>query len=139
MGEAERSNLEESMSIHQQATIPADPHRVYQVLADAVALSALSGKSGKAASTEGDEFAAFDGNVTGRQVELVPDTRIVQTWRFPRWEPGQHSLVTFTLAAVDGGTCLAIDQHGEPDDWHEHIAANWPTFYLTPLTEHFTH
>jgi activator of HSP90 ATPase len=129
--------MEGSMSIHQQATIPADPRRVYQVLADAEALSALSGMGGKVAWTEGEEFAAFDGNVTGRQIELVPGTRIVQAWRFPRWEPGQYSLVTFTLTAVDGGTHLAIDQHGEPDDWHDHIAANWPTFYLTPLTEHF--
>jgi activator of HSP90 ATPase len=130
-------DMEGSMSIHQQATIPADPRRVYQVLADAEALSALSGKGGKAARTEGEEFAAFDGNVTGRQIELVPGTRIVQAWRFPRWEPGQYSLVTFTLTAVDGGTRLTIDQHGEPGDWHDHIAANWPTFYLTPLTEYF--
>jgi uncharacterized protein YndB with AHSA1/START domain len=76
MGESEISNMEGQMSIHQQATIPADPHRVYQVLADAEALSALSGKSGKAARTEGQMFAAFDGNVAGRQIELVPDTRI---------------------------------------------------------------
>jgi activator of HSP90 ATPase len=130
--------MEGSMSIHQQATIPADPRRVYQVLADAAALSALSGMSGKAARAEGEAFAAFDGNVTGRQIELVPGTRIVQAWRFPRWAPGQHSLVTFTVTATDVGTRLTIDQHGEPDDWHDHIAANWPTFYLTPLTEHFT-
>ncbi|MGD0702495.1 MAG: hypothetical protein ABSA02_21765 [Trebonia sp.] len=37
------------MSIHQQATIPADPGRVYQVLADVRALSALSGTGGRAA------------------------------------------------------------------------------------------
>lgn len=23
-----------------------------------------------------------------------------------------------------------IDQHGEPDDWHDPLKANWPTFYL---------
>jgi activator of HSP90 ATPase len=139
MGETEMDpNVEGfAMSIHQQATITADPQRVYEVLADAEELSALSGKGGTVARTEGEEFAAFDGNVTGRQIELVPGTRIVQAWRFPHWEPGQYSLVTFTLTAVDGGTHLAIDQHGEPDDWHDHITANWPTFYLTPLTEHF--
>lgn len=126
-----------TMSIHQQAVIPADPQRVYQVLADAKALSALSEKGGEAGLGEGEQFVAFDGNVTGRQVELVPGTRIVQAWRFPRWEPGQYSLVTFTLSAVDGGTRLAIDQYGEPEDWHDHIAANWPTFYFTPLAEHF--
>ena len=53
------------MSIHQQALIPADPARVYAVLADASALSALSGKTGRAA-VAGEEFSAFDGNVTGR-------------------------------------------------------------------------
>jgi activator of HSP90 ATPase len=126
-----------AMSIHQQATIPADPGRVYQVLADARALSALSGMGGRAALAAGEEFAAFDGNVTGRQIEMVPGTRIVQAWRFPRWEPGQYSLVTFTLTATDGGTRLTIDQHGEPDDWHDHIDANWPTFYLTPPAGHF--
>lgn len=124
------------MSIHQQATIPAAPQQVYDVLADAAALSALSGMTGSAARAEGEEFSAFGGNVTGRQIELVPGTRIVQAWRFPRWQPGQHSLVTFTLEAIGDGTLLSIDQHGEPDDWHDHIDVNWPTFYLTPLTKH---
>jgi activator of HSP90 ATPase len=79
--------MEGSMSIHQQAIIPADSRRVYQVLADAEALSALSGMGGKVAWSAGEEFAAFDGNVTGWQIELVPGTRIVQAWRFPGWEP----------------------------------------------------
>jgi hypothetical protein len=35
------------MSIHQQAMIPADPEQVYAVLADADALSGLSGLSGQ--------------------------------------------------------------------------------------------
>jgi activator of HSP90 ATPase len=126
------------MSIHQQATIPADPGRVYAVLADADALSALAGMKGVPGSRDGEEFSAFDGNVTGRQIELIPGTRIVQAWRFPRWEEGVFSLVRFTLTAVDGATQLVIDQHGEPDDWHDHVDANWPTFYIKPLTEHFS-
>lgn len=124
------------MSIHQQALIPADPARVYAVLADASALSALSGKTGRPA-VAGEEFSAFDGNVTGRQVELVPGTRIVQAWRFPVWAPGVYSIVRFSLATAAGGTELTIDQHGVPEDWHDHVTTNWPTFYLAPLTEHF--
>jgi carbon monoxide dehydrogenase subunit G len=60
------------MSIHQQTTIPADPQQVYAVLANAEALSALSGMPGRAAGHEGEEFSAFDGHVVGRQIELVP-------------------------------------------------------------------
>jgi activator of HSP90 ATPase len=126
------------MSIHQKAMIPCDPAQVYALLADAGALSALSGLSGTAGRSEGEQFVAFDGNVTGRQIELVPGTRIVQAWRFPMWEEGVYSIVAFTLAAAEGGTRLTIDQRGEPEDWHDHLDTNWPTFYLDPLTEHFS-
>jgi activator of HSP90 ATPase len=125
------------MSITQQALIAAEPAEVYAVLADADALSALSGMSGVPGRSAGEEFSAFDGNVTGRQIELVPGQRLVQAWRFPQFTPGTYSMVSFTLTAEAGGTRLVIEQHGEPDDWHDHIDANWPTFYLTPLENHF--
>ncbi len=134
------------MSIQQQATIPASPAQVYAILADAEALSALSGTSGQAGRLPGEEFSAFDGHVTGRQIDLVPDQRVVQAWRFPVWEPGQYTIVRFTLEAEAGGTRLTIDQDGEPEEadalgchqtWHDHLDANWPTFYLAPLTKHF--
>jgi uncharacterized protein YndB with AHSA1/START domain len=92
------------MSIHQQAMIPASPEQVYAVLADADALSGLSGLSGKAGRSAGEEFSAFDGNVTGRQIELVPGTRIVQAWRFPRFQEGVYTIVHFTFTAAEGGT-----------------------------------
>jgi uncharacterized protein YndB with AHSA1/START domain len=134
------------MSIQQQAMIGADPEQVYAVLADAEALSALSEMSGTVGRSAGAEFAAFDGHVVGRQIELVPGERIVQAWRFPVWEPGVYSIVRFTVTAEGAGTRLVIDQDGEPDEldglgchrtWHDHLDANWPTFYLTPLAEHF--
>jgi uncharacterized protein YndB with AHSA1/START domain len=125
------------MGIQQQATIPATPAQVYAILADAEALSALSGMSGQAGRSAGEEFSAFDGHVTGRQIDLVPDQRVVQAWRFPVWEPGRYTIVRFTLAAEDGGTHLVIDQDGEPEEadalgchqsWHDHLGANWPVF-----------
>ena len=125
------------MSITQQALISAEPAEVYAILADASALSALSGMGGVPGHSAGEEFSAFDGHVTGRQIELVPGERVVQAWRFPQWAPGTFSMVSFTLAAAAGGTRLVIDQHGVPDDWHDHVDTNWPTFYLTPLTTHF--
>jgi activator of HSP90 ATPase len=134
------------MSIQQQAMIDASPAQVYAVLADADALSALSGMGGTTGRSAGQEFSAFDGHVVGRQIELVPGERIVQAWRFPVWEPGSYTIVRFTLEPENGGTRLVVDQDGEPDGvdgvgchqtWHDHLDANWPTFYFTPLTAHF--
>jgi uncharacterized protein YndB with AHSA1/START domain len=128
------------MSVHHQAELPATPAEVYELLADAAALSALSQMSGTAGRAAGEEFSAFDGHVTGRQVELIPGTMLVQAWRFPMWEPGMYTIVRFTLEAAqaagvptplaamadDSGaasglldaaiqTRLRIDQHAEPE------------------------
>lgn len=125
------------MSIRQQTMIPADPAQVYAVLSDPAALSALSGMDGDAGRSEGDGFSAFDGHVVGRQVEMVFGERLVQAWRFPVWPEGTYSIVRFTLTAEHDGTRLVLDQHGEPDDWHDHVDANWSTFYLMPLARCF--
>jgi uncharacterized protein YndB with AHSA1/START domain len=139
------------MGIHHQVAIDAYPREVYELLADAAALSALSGRSGTAGRDAGEEFTAFGGQVTGRQVEMVPGSRIVQAWRLSDWEPGAYTLVRFILAAgpacAGGGTTLlSIDQHGEPPGadalgchpaWPDHLNEGWPMFYLTPLARHF--
>jgi len=135
------------MSIHQQATIEATPCQVYALLADAAALSALSGMSGESGHVEGAPFTAFDSHVTGRQVELVPGSRIVQAWRFPNWTPGTYTVVRFELEPADNSkTRVRVDQHGYPDGaddmgchatWHEHLAEGWTLYYLKPLATHF--
>src|SRR5215469_10166775 len=141
------------MSIHQQVTIPASPGDVYAILADAAALSALSGMDGKSGLAEGGEFSPFGGRVTGRQVELIPASRIVQVWRIPEWEPGRYTIVRFTLEASDNSnmrrdasTRLTVDQYGYPEGaditgchetWHDHLSEGWGMFYFAPLTRHF--
>ncbi|HEY6788114.1 MAG TPA: SRPBCC domain-containing protein [Trebonia sp.] len=128
------------MSIHHQVELPATPADVYDLLADAAALSALSRMSGTAGRAAGEEFSAFNGHVTGRQVELIPGAMLVQAWRFPTWEPGKYTIVRFTLEAAEAAgvpeslvatpdgsgtrssllgaaieTSLRIEQDAEPD------------------------
>ena len=135
------------MSIHHQVEVPATPAEVYELLADAAALSALSRMGGTAGCAAGEEFSAFDGHVTGRQVELIPGAMLVQAWRFPVWEPGMYTIVRFTLEAAGVETRLRIDQYAEPDGadalgchptWRDHLDSGWLMFYLTPIVRHFT-
>lgn len=114
------------MSIQQQAMIDADPTQVYAVLADAEALSALSGMSGVVGRSAGEEFSAFDGHVVGRQIELVPGERIVQTWRFPVWEPGTYSTGSFDDAddAVQETLLAAFHAKASIRTWLYRVAIN---------------
>src|SRR5207302_1716461 len=80
-------------AIHQEPVFKASRKRVYEALTDAkqfekvVQLSAAmkSGMAPGAKSAEisreaGGAFSLFGGYVTGRQLELVPNERIVQAW-----------------------------------------------------------
>jgi len=54
----------------------------------------------------GGEFSAFDGWVSGTTVELIPDKKIVQKWRWADWPQGHYSTVTFELQAQGQETRL---------------------------------
>jgi hypothetical protein len=77
-------------AIHQGPIFKAAPKRVYEALTDAqqfqkmelfsVAMKSLDVKSkpAKISTEAGGAFSLFGGYVTGRQIELVPNQRIVQ-------------------------------------------------------------
>jgi activator of HSP90 ATPase len=53
-----------------------------------------TGQPGKGGGAQG-AYSLFGDWLEGRQVELVPDQRISQAWRFTDWEPGVYSMVRF--------------------------------------------
>ena len=126
------------MSIHQEATIPASPDRVYEALTQSAAFTKLTGGRPAEIGGDGAPFTLFGGMITGRNVELVAGKMIVQAWRTKMWSPGEYSIVRFTLAPEGKGTKLVLDHTGYPADQHEHLSAGWGANYFEPLATHFT-
>jgi activator of HSP90 ATPase len=128
---------ESNMPIHQEATFPASPERVYELLTDGVKFAAATGKPARIEASESAAFSIFGGYIHGRQIEVIPGKLVVQAWRGSDWSPGVYSLVRFTLIPEAGGTRLAVDNDAYPEgkspiysSWHEHLSTNWPVFYL---------
>jgi uncharacterized protein YndB with AHSA1/START domain len=120
--------------IHQEVTIEASPERVYRALTDAKQFAELSGGAAAEITPEaGGAFSAFGGMIEGRNVELVPNRRIVQEWRVANWEPGVYSLVRFELQPEGAGTRLVFDHSGFPESEREHLASGWHQQYWEPL------
>jgi uncharacterized protein YndB with AHSA1/START domain len=125
--------------IHQEVTIDASPERVYRALTDAKQFAELSGGAAAEISPDaGGAFSAFGGMIQGRNVELVPDRRIVQAWRVANWEPGVYSLVRFELQPAGTGTRLVFDHTGFPEGEREHLASGWHQQYWEPLRRYLT-
>jgi activator of HSP90 ATPase len=84
-------------SLHQEINFKASPRRIYQALTDAKQFAALTGLSAAIDPKAGGAFTTFGGLIVGRNVELIPDQRIVQAWRPTHWDPGVYSIVKFEL------------------------------------------
>ncbi len=136
-------------AIHQEVIFKASRKRVYETLTDAkqfdnvMQLSAAM-KSGMAlptAPTEisrevGGAFTVYGGHILGRQIELVPNERIVQAWRVVVWNPGVYSIAKFEFTEQGSRTKLVFDHTGFPDGQGQHLAEGWKSNYWEPLEKY---
>jgi hypothetical protein len=64
-------------AIHYEIDFKASPQRLYEALLDQKQFAAFSGLPATIDSTPGGAFSMFGGLIEGRNVELVPNRRIV--------------------------------------------------------------
>jgi len=126
-----------SATIHQVIRFKASAKRIYEALLDAKQFSQFSG--GAPAQIDpavGGPFSCFGGMITGRNIELKPNARIVQAWRAGNWPDGVYSVVRFELTGEGAATTLTLDQSGFPEEQREHLDGGWHKMYWEPLQKH---
>ena len=124
-------------TIRQSATVNATPHEVYEAILDSRKHSKFTGDKAVISRKVGGGHSAFGGYATGKNMELVPDAKIVQSWRASDWPEGAMSQVTYALAAVPAGTRLTFTHSGVPEAEAESIKGGWIEHYWTPLKAMF--
>ena len=122
-----------SISIHQEVDFRASPQWLYEALLDSKRFSAFSGRAAEIKREPGGTFSLFGGHIVGRNVELVPNKRIVQAWRVVEWPEGVYSIARFELKAQGSGTRLVFDHIGFPEGLHNHLAEGWEANYWALL------
>ena len=123
----------ETKTVKQSVTFKASPHAIYEALMDSGKHSQFTGGEAKISRKVGGKFTAFDGYSEGINCELVPDKKIVQTWRASDWPEGHYSKVTFSLKGVENGTLLTFTQTGVPEEHYEDISQGWRDYYWAPM------
>ena len=122
--------------LYQEIDFTVSPQRVYQALLDPKKFSALSGRHATIDGTAGGAFSLFDGSVTGRNIELIPNQKIVQAWRASNWGEGVYSIVKMELQAHGTGTLLVFEQTGFPEGSHDQLSDSWETNYWSLLKKY---
>jgi len=119
--------------IRQSVTFKATPHEVYEALMDSRKHARFTHEPARISRKVGGAFSAYSGYITGTNLELVPDRKIVQAWHAVDWPEGHMSRVTFRLSRVKGGTRLAFTHSGVPESEVASLKQGWIDSYWLPL------
>jgi activator of HSP90 ATPase len=123
--------------IWQVLAFAASPRRIYEAILDSRQFSEFTGAPAEISRDPGGAFSCFGGMITGRNIELVPDQRIVQAWRVGNWPEGNYSIVHFELKAHDDtGSSLTLHHAGFPEGNREHLESGWHKMYWDPLAKY---
>ena len=117
--------------------IPASPEEIYHTWLSSEGHSAMTGSPATASDQVGDEFTAWDGYINGRNLELEPHARIVQSWRTTEFSPEEpDSRIEITLVAVGNQTRLTLHHTGLPPHGGQY-EQGWVDSYFEPMKEYF--
>ena len=118
--------------------IPTTTSRIYAAWLDGDSHAKMTGSAAAGQAVVGGRHSAWDGYITGANLELQPSRRIVQSWRtteFPADAP--DSRLEILLEPVAGGTRIIIRHGNVPDGQGLQYQSGWRDHYLTPMTAHF--
>jgi activator of HSP90 ATPase len=120
-------------TIHQEVDFKAPAARIYEILLDAKQFSACTKDSAQIQPQAGGAFKLFGGRIEGRNIELLPNQRIVQAWRPAYWPAGVYSIVKFELVPREAGTRVVLDHAAFTEDQWEGLSSGWQEHYWGPL------
>jgi uncharacterized protein YndB with AHSA1/START domain len=124
-------------AIRQEVVFKASPKRVYDALLDSKQFSEFSGGAPAEISRDpGGAVSCFGGMITGRNIELIPNQRIVQAWRAGNWPEGVYSIVKFELKAQGSDAKLILHHSGFPESSRDHLESGWHRMYWEPLKKY---
>jgi activator of HSP90 ATPase len=125
-------------SIEVSTMLPASPRQVYGAWLSGDDHGAFTGGEATVDPKQGGTFTAWDGYISGTNLELEPHKRIVQAWRttdFP--DDAQDSRLEVLLEEASGGTKLTLVHTDIPDGQGPDYEQGWTDFYFEPMKEFF--
>src|SRR3989344_7076547 len=121
-------------SIQQKYIINAPLAKVWQALVDPSLIEDWGGGPAKMGDQAGFEFELWGGDIYGKNIEVVPQSKLVQEWTAGAWN--QPSKVTLTLAGKGNKTTVELLHEDVPDGETLEFEDGWKTNYLGPLKEY---
>lgn len=118
--------------------ISAMPNRIYEAWLDSQLHEEMTGGPASASNEVGAEFSAWDDYITGKNIELVPDSKIVQSWRTTEFQDhDEDSIITIEFKDVSEGTEITLTHTNLPAGQTQY-KKGWVDHYFAPMKDFFS-
>ena len=124
-------------NIKQSIGFNCTAHDIYEAFMDEKKHAAFTDSKARIDRKVNGKFSIYDGEITGKTLELIPDEKIVQEWRYeyPEWPKDYFSKITINLKEINGKTRLRFFHTGIPEQYASEIEQGWKEYYWEPMKE----
>lgn len=126
------------MEFSLKVEINTTAERIYKTWLSSEGHSAMTGGKATVSDKIGEPFTAWDGYIKGKNIELEPFHRIVQSWRTSQFEEKEKdSRIEIILNEINGQTELTLIHTNVPESG-EHYIKGWNDHYFEPMLDYFS-
>ena len=120
-----------------ETTFKTSAEKIYKTWLDSNGHSLMTGGPAQISDQLGTPFTAWDGYISGSNLELEPNKRIVQTWRTTEFTPEEEdSKIEILLEEKGGQTKLTLIHTNLPKHGDQYYKG-WQNHYFTPMQAYF--
>lgn len=123
-----------------EAIIPASAERIYKDWLSSEGHTNMTGGEAVVSNQPQAGFTAWDGYISGSNLQLEENKRIFQAWRtveFP--EEAEHSKLEIALEKIDDHqTRVIITQSNLPDGDGPKYTDGWRDHYFNPMKDYYS-
>ena len=118
-------------------TLKATAKQIYKSWLSTQRHSKMTGGSAFISDHVGETFTAWEGYITGKNLELEPYIRIVQSWRTSNFEDNEGDSQIEVLLSENGEVTTLTLKHTNVPESGEHYKKGWEKSYFEPMRQYF--
>ncbi|HTR48249.1 MAG TPA: SRPBCC domain-containing protein [Verrucomicrobiae bacterium] len=120
-------------AIQQSVRFKATPAELFEMYLDSKQHSAATGGKATMSRKAGGAFTAWNKQIWGTNLQIVPNRLIVQAWRSVNLKPGDaDSILVLKFSKTPGGARVDLVHVNVPQQDRQGVSKGWPTYYWRP-------
>jgi len=110
--------------------IKAEPQDVFTALTNPFTIELWSGEKAIMNAKEGEEFSLWDGDIIGKNIEVIENEKLVQQWYFGEEDTQESSIVNIRIWPKNSSCSVELLHTNIPDEAYDNIVEGWNDAYF---------